>query len=276
MISVPYLGHGIGLRTKHYRELESEPPAVDWFEVISENFMAPGGNPRRVLRQVRERWPVVMHGVSLSIGSADPLDEDYLDQLSRLAREIEPAWVSDHLCWTGVGGHNAHDLLPLPYTEEALAHVAGRIRAVQDRLGRQILIENVSSYLTFEHSSMTEWQFLAALCERADCGVLLDVNNIFVSAHNHGFDARDYIDGIPIGRVGQIHLAGHSVKGPLLIDTHDHSPPEGVWQVYRLALERFGKVSTLVEWDDHIPPLGEVVAESRRARVVEGEVLGAR
>jgi hypothetical protein len=276
MISVPYLGHGIGLRTTHYLELAKEPPAVDWFEIISENFMAPGGNPRRVLRNVRERWPVVMHGVSLSIGSSDPLDERYLDQLAQLAREVEPSWISDHLCWTGVGGHNAHDLLPLPYTEEALDHVAGRIRRVQDRLGRQILIENVSSYLTYAHSSMSEWQFLAALCERADCGVLLDVNNIFVSAHNHGFAARDYVDGIPIGRVGQIHLAGHSTKGELLIDTHDHSPPDGVWDVYRLALQRFGKVSTLVEWDDHIPPLADVVAESHRAAALEREVLGGR
>ncbi len=276
MIFSPYIGHGIGLRTKHYAEVLAEPPPVDWFEIISENFMAPGGNPRRVLRKVRERWPVVMHGVSLSIGSTDPLDEAYLDQLAQLAREIEPAWVSDHLCWTGVGGHNAHDLLPLPYTEEALAHVAARIRRVQDRLGRQILIENVSSYLTFAHSTLSEWQFLAELCERADCGMLLDVNNIYVSAHNHGFDARDFVAGIPVGRVGQIHLAGHSEKGELLIDTHDHSPPDGVWQVYRLALERFGKVSTLVEWDDHIPPLAEVVAESQRAAAMESEVLGAR
>jgi uncharacterized protein (UPF0276 family) len=278
MLNLPYLGHGIGLRSKHYPAvLGEEPPRVDWFEVISENFLGEGGNPRRVLAQVRERWPVVMHGVSLSIGSTDPLDERYLDRLAALAREVEPAWISDHLCWTGVGGHNAHDLLPLPYTEEALAHVAGRIARVQERLGRRILIENVSSYVSFRHSTMTEWEFLAALCERADCGLLLDVNNIFVSAHNHGFAARAFVEGIPVGRVGQIHLAGHSANesGTLLIDTHDHEVPDGVWDVYRLALKRFGRVSTLIEWDDLIPPLPRVVEESERARRVAGEVLGA-
>jgi hypothetical protein len=278
MLHLPYIGHGIGLRPQHYVDvLGEQPPAVDWFEVISENFMGGGGNPRRVLHRVRERWPVVLHGVSLSIGTTDPLDVAYLDRLAELAREVEPAWVSDHLCWTGVGGHNAHDLLPLPYTEEALAHVAGRIARVQERLGRRILIENVSSYVSFRHSTMSEWEFLAALCERADCGLLLDVNNIFVSAHNHGFAARDFVEGIPVGRVGQIHLAGHSSSrsGTLLIDTHDHEVPDGVWDVYCLALKRFGRVSTLVEWDDLIPPLPRLVEESDRARQVAGEVLGA-
>ncbi len=273
MLSLPLLGHGVGLRTQHYATVLDEQPRVDWFECISENFMVAGGNPRRVLRQVRERYPVVLHGVSLSIGSIDPLNPGYLHELAALAAETEPAWVSDHLCWSSVGGHFSHDLLPLPYTEEALAHVAERVLRVQDQLKRQILIENVSSYVTFTQSTLTEWQFLAALCERADCGLLLDVNNVFVSAFNHGFDAAQFIDGIPTGRVGQIHLAGHSDYGTHLLDTHDHSVCDGVWALYRRAVERFGRVSTLVEWDDHIPPFAEVLAESRKAAAIERDVL---
>jgi uncharacterized protein (UPF0276 family) len=274
MVNLPYLGHGIGLRTPHYPALVDEDPRVDWLEAISENFMVPGGNPRRVLRAVRERWPVVLHGVSLSLGSVDPLDEKYLDELAELAREIEPAWVSDHLCWSSFGGHFAHDLLPLPFTEEALDHVVERVGRVQERLRRQILVENVSSYLTFAGSTMREWEFLAALAERADCGLLLDVNNVFVSAHNHGFDGLEFLDGIPKGRVGQIHLAGHSVEGELLLDTHDHAVCDGVWALYRAAMARFGAVSTLIEWDDHIPPLDDVLAEARRAQAISVEVLG--
>jgi uncharacterized protein (UPF0276 family) len=276
MISLPYLGHGVGLRTQHYATVLDEQPRVDWFECISENFMVEGGNPRRVLRKVRERYPVVLHGVSLSIGSVDPLDPRYLDELAALAADTEPAWVSDHLCWSSVGGNFSHDLLPLPYTEEALAHVAARVAQVQDRLKRQILIENVSSYVTFTQSTLTEWQFLAELCQRADCGLLLDVNNVFVSAFNHGFDANEFIDGIPVGRVGQIHLAGHSDYGTHLLDTHDHPVCDGVWSLYRRAVERFGRVSTLVEWDDQIPPFDEVLAESKRAAAIEREVLDAR
>jgi uncharacterized protein len=247
--------------------------AIDWLEVISDNFMVPGGNPRRVLRAVRERWPVVLHGVSLSLGAVDPLDARYLDQLAALAAEIEPVFVSDHLCWGSSGGRHAHDLLPLPFTEEALAHVAERVLRVQDRLGRQILVENVSSYVAFAQSSMPEWELLAALAQRTDCGILLDVNNVFVSAHNHGFDARAYIDAIPVGRVGQIHLAGHSQAGPLLLDTHDHPVRDEVWDLYRRAVARFGRVPTLVEWDDHIPPLARLVAEARRAAAVAAEAL---
>ncbi len=276
MISFPQLGHGVGLRTTHYSTVLDEHPAVDWFECISENFMVAGGNPRRVLQKVRERYPVVLHGVSLSIGSVDPLDPKYLDELATLAAETEPAWVSDHLCWSSVGGNFSHDLLPLPYTEEALAHVASRVLQVQDKLKRQILIENVSSYVTFTQSTLTEWQFLAELCQRADCGLLLDVNNVFVSAFNHSFDAAEFIDGIPVGRVGQIHLAGHSDYGTHLLDTHDHSVCDGVWALYRRAVERFGRVPTLVEWDDHIPPFDEVLAESRKAAAIEREVLDAR
>ncbi len=263
----------MGLRAPHYAAVLEERPAVGWFEVISENFLVRGGNPRRVLREVRERWPVVLHGVSLSLGSTDPLDENYLHALDALAREVEPAWVSDHLCWSSVGGHYAHDLLPLPYTEEALAHVAARVARVQERLGRRILVENVSSYLTFAHSTMPEWEFLAALCERADCGLLLDVNNIFVSAHNHGFDARAFLDGIPRERVGQLHLAGHSEQGALKIDTHDHPVCDEVWALYRAAVRRFGEVATLIEWDAEIPPLARLLEESARAATEERAVL---
>jgi uncharacterized protein (UPF0276 family) len=273
MIEVPALGHGIGLRTEHYADVLATPPPVDWFEVISDNFMVPGGNPRRVLRAVRERWPIVLHGVSLSLGGADPLDPRYLDDLAALTREIEPAMVSDHLCWGSHGGAYAHDLLPLPFTEEALAHVAARVLRVQDRLKRQILVENVSSYVAFTQSTMTEWQFLAALAERTDCGLLLDVNNVFVSAHNHAFDARAFIDAIPVGRVGQFHLAGHSRLGELLLDTHDHPVRDEVWELYRHAVARFGAVPTLIEWDDKLPSLTRVVEESLRAKVVAAEAL---
>ena len=277
MNDFPYLGHGIGLRPSHYGELlpddDGARPHVDWLEVISENFMVPGGNPRRVLRRAREHHPIVLHGVSLSLGSTDPLDGAYLDRLAGLAREIEPAWISDHVCWSSVGGHRAHDLWPLPYTEEALAHLVARIGAVQERLGRRVLVENVSSYLTYTGSVMSEWEFLAELARRADCGLLLDVNNVYVSAHNHGFDALDFIAGVPAERVGQIHLAGHSDHGTHLLDTHDAPVCEGVWALYREALRRCGKVSTLVEWDDRVPPLADVLAESRRAAEVERATL---
>ena len=279
MIDLPRLGHGIGLRTEHYAAVldggarPSPASSIDWFEVISENFMAPGGNPRRVLRAVRERWPVVLHGVSLSLGSTDALDERYLASLDALQHEIEPAWISDHLCWTSVSGRHVHDLLPLPYTEEALEHVAARVRRVQDRLKRRILVENVSSYLTFAHSTLREEEFLAAQCERADCGLLVDVNNVFVSAHNHGFDARAFLDALPADRVGQFHLAGHSESGPLKLDTHDHPVCDEVWSLYAHAVERLGRVSTLIEWDDEIPPLERVVEESRRAAEIERGIL---
>jgi uncharacterized protein len=279
MIDVPLghgIGHGIGLRAEHYPDVLATSPAVDWFEVISDNFMVPGGNPRRVLRAVRERWPVVLHGVSLSLGSTDPLDARYLDDLAALAAEIEPAMISDHLCWGSHGGQYAHDLLPLPFTDEALAHVVARVQRVQDRLKRRILVENVSSYVAFAQSSMTESQFLTALAARAGCGLLLDVNNVFVSAHNHGFDARAFLDEIPVGSVGQFHLAGHSELGALLLDTHDHPVRDEVWELYRHAVARFGAVPTLIEWDDKLPPLARLVEESQRARVVAAEAMGAR
>jgi uncharacterized protein (UPF0276 family) len=275
-IEFPALGHGIGLRPPHYAEVVESHPPVDWFEVITENFMVAGGNPRHVLRQVRARYPVVLHGVSLSIGSVDPIDEAYLTGLAALADEIEPAWISDHLCWSSFGGHTGHDLWPLPFTEEALGHVVRRVQAVQERLRRPILIENVSSYLEFAHSTLPEWEFLSEVARRADCGLLLDVNNVFVSAHNHGFEAAEFLAGIPVERVKQIHLAGHRDEGTHLLDTHDHAVCDGVWALYRAAVRRFGAVPTIIERDDDIPPLAEVLAESRQAAAIEAEVLAAR
>ena len=265
------LGSGIGLRPPHYEAAAAGQIGVDWLEVITENFMVAGGNPRRVLRAARAHYPIVLHGVSLSLGSVDPLDEAYLERLSALAAEIEPAWISDHLCWSSFGGHSAHDLWPLPYTEEALAHVARRIARVQERLGRRILVENVSNYLTFRDSTMTEWEFLSALAARADCGLLLDVNNVFVSARNHGFDPIAFLDGVPRARVGQFHIAGHSDEGTHLLDTHDHPVCDDVWALYRHAVRSFGARSTLLERDDDIPSLDELCAEARRAAAMTAE-----
>jgi len=261
----PNLGTGIGLRPPHYADVAAGRAPVDWLEVISENFMVEGGNPRRMLRAARERHPVVLHGVSMSLGSMDPLDDRYLEALAALAREVQPAWISDHLCWSSFGGHSAHDLWPLPYTEEALEHVAARVARVQEQLGRRILVENVSSYVTFRHSTLSEWEFLAALAERADCGLLLDINNVFVSARNHGFDPIAFLDGVPVARVGQYHLAGHSDKGTHLLDTHDHPVCDDVWALFRHAVRRLGPRATLLERDDDIPPLDELCAEAQRA-----------
>jgi len=271
----PHLGHGIGLRPPHYPRVLDGTARADWFEVISENFMIPGGRPLRVLEQARALAPIVLHGVSMNLGGTDPLNEDHLDALDALARRFAPAWVSEHLCWGAFGRHYAHDLLPLPFTDEALHQVVDRIRHVQDRLGRRILVENVSSYVTFTHSAMPEWTFLGAVAEAADCGILLDVNNVYVSAVNHGFSPADYLAGLPLDRVGQIHLAGHSDCGTHLIDTHDHPVPPGVWAIYRAAVRRFGPVSTLVEWDDRIPSFEELVAEADRARAIEAAELDA-
>jgi len=266
--SRPFLGFGLGLRVDHYDAILGSEPAIDWFEILSENYLVPGGKPLHYLDRIRARYPLVMHGVSLSIGSTDPLDRDYLRQLKALAQRVEPAWISDHLCWTGVAGTNLHDLLPLPYTEEAIDHVAARVRAVQDFLGRQILLENVSSYVSYADSQLSEWEFLAAVCERADCLILFDVNNVYVSSRNHGFDPRTYIDAVPAARVRQIHLAGHEDHGDYIIDTHDHPVVDPVWALYADALKRFGPVSTMIERDDRIPPLAELVAELDRARRV--------
>ena len=270
-----YLGHGIGLRRNHYeRLLSGDPTRIDWLEAISENFMVPGGRALDILTRVRKRYPVVLHGVSLSIGSTDPLDERYLDDLLSLAKRIEPAWISDHLCWTGVGGHNAHDLLPIPYTEEALDHVVSRVLRVQERLGRPIALENPSSYVAFSASTIPEWEFLAEVARRSGCGILLDVNNIYVSSRNHRFDPSSYLDGIPAEKVWQFHLAGHSDKGAYLLDTHDHAVPDPVWELYRDAVRRYGSVSTLIEWDDQIPEFDRLEEESERARRLHQDVIG--
>lgn len=270
---MPYLGFGLGLRVDHYETLLEEPGNVEWLEIVSENYLIPGGRPLKWLEKFRERFPLVMHGVSMSIGSTDPLDDGYLAQLAALAKRIEPMWVSDHLCWTGVQGVNLHDLMPLPYTEEALAHVVDRVRRVQDILGRRILLENVSSYISFAQSQLTEWEFLAAVAERADCMILLDINNVYVSAHNHSFSALDYLDGIPVSRVQQFHLAGHEHGEKLLIDTHDAPIVDSVWDLYIEAVRRFGKVSTMIERDDHIPPLAELQAELNHARLLAAPLL---
>lgn len=268
----PQLGFGLGLRVDHYESILNSEPAVDWFEIISENYLVPGGKPLHYLDRIRERYPLVMHGVSLSIGSTDPLNHDYLKQLKELAARVQPAWISDHLCWTGVHGRNMHDLLPLPYTEETIDHVAARIREVQDFLGRQILIENVSSYVGFAQSQLNEWDFLREISERADCLLLFDVNNVYVSSVNHGFDPIDYLNGIPVTRVQQFHLAGHEDHGRYIIDTHDHPISDPVWDLYAHALRRFGPVSTMIERDDHIPPLAELVEELDHARRIATQV----
>jgi len=272
----PYLGFGLGLRTQHYSDVLERKPPVDWFEIISENYMIPGGQPLAILDRIRADYPIVMHGVSLSIGSTDPLDPDYLRDLKALADRVEPRWISDHLCWTGVGGLNLHDLLPLPYTEEAVQHVAERIRRVQDYLGRRIAIENVSSYVTYTHSVMSEWEFVSAVAEAADCWLLFDVNNIYVSGFNHDFDAETFIEGVPRERVVQFHLAGHSHNGSHIIDTHDAPVIEDVWALYEAACRHFGPVSTMIERDDNIPPLAELLAELDRARRIAAGVARGR
>lgn len=268
----PYLGFGLGLRTDHYETILSGSPPVDWFEIITENYLVGGGKPLHYLDRIRERYPLVMHGVSLSIGGSDPLNYDYLSQVKALAARIEPAWISDHLCWTGGNGVNMHDLLPLPYTEEAIAHVAGRVAQVQEFLGRRILLENVSSYVSYKESTLSEWEFFRAVVERADCLMLLDVNNVFVSSFNHDFDPLDYLNAIPPGRVRQIHLAGHRNYGDYIIDTHDEPVIDPVWELYRQALLRLGPVSTMIERDDNIPPLAELLAELDKARSIAATV----
>jgi hypothetical protein len=259
-------GFGLGLRTPHYEAVLNEPHAIDWLEVITENYLVPGGKPLDYLERIRSRFPLVMHGVSLSIGSTDPVDFGYLAQVRALAARIEPHWISDHLCWTGIEGRNLHDLLPLPYTEEALASVVERVGQVQDALGRQILLENVSSYLTYRASDMSEWEFLREVAQRADCAILLDINNIYVSSVNHGFDPLTYLQSMPKDRVRQFHLAGHSDLEGHLIDTHDHPIVEPVWDLYCAAVAQFGPVPTMIERDDNIPALGELVAELQIAR----------
>lgn len=267
-------GFGLGLRTAHYRDLLADEAVagVDWLEVLSDNYLVPGGKPLAMLDAIRERHPVVMHGVAMSLGAVHGLDPAYLRQLQALERRARPLWVSDHLCWTGVHGRQLHDLLPLPCTEEALAVVVRNIRQAQDLLGRRLVVENVSSYLAFDQAPMSEWVFLRHVAEEADCLLLLDVNNIHVSAVNHGFDPLTYLHHLPPGRVAQIHLAGHSNHGDHLVDTHDQPVADAVWALYRHALRHLGPVPTMIERDDHIPPLAELVAELAIARRIAAEV----
>ena len=269
----PCLGHGLGLRVDHYDAILEDNPAIDWLEIVSENYLVPGGRPLDYLERFRERYPLVMHGVSLSIGSTDALDRDYLKSLRQLADSVQPAWVSDHLCWTGVDGVNLHDLMPLPYTDEAIAHVVDRVREVQDFLGRRILLENVSSYVGYTHSTVPEWEFVSAIAKAADCLLLVDINNIYVSSVNHGFDALDYLAGLPAERVQQLHLAGHLTGERLIIDTHDAAISDPVWNLYAEALKRYGEVSCLIERDDHIPPLAQLMAELEQARTISRDTL---
>jgi uncharacterized protein (UPF0276 family) len=269
----PYLGFGLGLRPRHYQAILESNPEVDWFEIISENYMVPGGKPMAMLERIRARYPLVMHGVSLSIASTAPLDMSYLHALRELVRRVEPRWISDHLCWTGVHGVNLHDLLPVPYTEEALDHVVERVKRVQDFLGRRIALENVSTYLEYQVSQMSEWEFVAELSRRADCWLLCDLNNIYVNEFNHGGSATSFLAALPPERVVQFHLAGHTYNETHLIDTHDADVCPEVWDIYAAALERFGPVSTMIERDDKIPPLNELLAELDTARAVARRAL---
>ena len=272
----PYLGYGLGLRTEYYDTILEQQPNVDWLEIISENYMVDGGKALHYLERFRERYPIVMHGVSLSIGGTDPLNQDYLRRLKALVERINPVWLSDHLCWTGQGGHNVHDLLPLPYNDPAIDHLVDRIKQVQDLLGRQILMENVSSYVTYTHSRMSEWEFYSTVVEQADCLMLLDINNIYVSAVNHGFDPMEYLNGVPLERVQQFHLAGHTDHGDFIVDTHDHPVVDPVWDLYARAVERFGPISTMIERDDNFPPFAELMAELDQARAIGDNILGKR
>lgn len=263
--SLPNLGIGVGLRTRHYQHILEQNPEVDWFEIISENYLQTRGRPLHYLDRIAERYPIVMHGVGMSIGSTAPLDFEYLRELKALQQRVHARWLSDHLCWTGLAHHNTHDLLPLPYNEETLAHVSARVRQVQDFLDAPILLENPSSYLQLEASSMTEWEFLGALAAEADCGLLLDVNNVYVSAFNHGFSARQYLAGLPFERVVQLHVAGHTHCGTHIIDTHVGPVIEPVWELLAEA-ERHCGASVLLEWDAEIPEFQQVHAEALRAR----------
>lgn len=260
------LGLGLGLRSNHFGYIISQRPSVDWFEIISENFIDSQGRPRYVLDQIAEHYPIVMHGVSMSIGSSDPLNMPYLAKLKRLAGEVNARWISDHLCWTGVAARNTHDLLPVPFNEETLAHVIERIRIVQDVLERPLVLENPSSYVTFAASTMSEWEFLSRMAEEADCGLLLDVNNVYVSSVNHDFDAVEFIESVPHDRIVQFHLAGHTNMGDYCIDTHDGPVIDPVWELYRLADKLTENVSTLLEWDANIPEFDVLHAEVLKAK----------
>jgi uncharacterized protein (UPF0276 family) len=261
----PDLGIGVGLRTVHFKHLLGTQPDVDWFEALSENYLDTGGRPRYVLEKVAEQYPIVLHGVSLSIGGTDPLDFDYLRKLKALAKSVNARWISDHLCWTGVMSKNTHDLLPVPYSEPALKHITERVRIVSDYLEQPLVLENPSTYVAFKESTMTEWDFIARLAAESGCYLLLDVNNVYVSAFNHKFDPKTYIDAIPVDRVVQIHLAGHTKYDTYIIDTHTGHVIDEVWSLYEHTCRRFGEISTMIEWDQDIPDFDTVHAEAMKA-----------
>jgi uncharacterized protein len=275
MAQFPFLGFGIGLRREHYDDVLGGASGCDWFEAISENYMDTGGRPLAVLEHVRRDRPVALHGVGLSIGGTDPLDHRYLRNLRTLTEHVQPALVTDHLCWTGVNGRSLYDLLPLPYTEETLKHVIDRVCGVQHELGQRIVLENPSTYVAYQHSSITECEFIAAVAKEADCGILLDVNNVYVSSYNLGFDPLRYIDAIPRNRVAQIHLAGFTDMGTYLFDTHSAPVSDTVWDLYAHAVRRFGRVSTLVEWDADIPSFERVCQEAAHARRIVEDIDAA-
>jgi uncharacterized protein (UPF0276 family) len=274
--SFPFLGYGLGLRSAYYQQILEQSPDVDWFEVVSENFMVPGGKALYYLDAIAERYPLVMHGVSLSIGGPHALDPDYLKQLKQLAERIKPAWISDHLCWSRGNAHQLHDLLPLPYTKESLEYIAGRVAQVQDVLQRPLVLENVSSYVRAAADDFTEWEFLGALSQATGCELLLDVNNVYVSSRNHGFDPWTFIQSLPIDKIRQLHLAGHSDYGDYVIDTHDHPVSDPVWALYQRTLAHFGPVATLLERDDHFPPFEELLDELHTARELGDHALAGR
>lgn len=263
---LPYLGFGLGLRPNYYEEILTSKPDLDWFEILTENYLIPGGKPLYYLDKIREHYSIVMHGVSLSLGSTDPLNWDYLKQVQELASRIEPVWISDHLCWTGIHGLNTHDLLPVPYTTEAIQHIVSRIQEIQDFLKRPFLIENVSSYLTYKQSEMSEWDFILEIVKQSGCYLLLDVNNVYVSSFNHNFDPMAYINSMPPGRVAQIHLAGHTNHGDYIIDTHNAPVIEPVWDLYEATIQRLGPVSTMIERDDNMPDFSELLSEINHAK----------
>jgi uncharacterized protein (UPF0276 family) len=272
---ITHPGFGLGLRTQHYPDFLDTPQRVDWLEILSDNYLVPGGKPQVMLDRIRADYPMAMHGVALSIGAADGPDRDYLDALAALARRVEPLWISDHLCWTGVHGRVLHDLYPLPYTEAALDVVVRNVQIAQEALQRPLVLENVSSYVSFRASEMSEWAFIREVCQRTGCRLLLDVNNIYVSSVNHGFDPHAFLDGIPADRVQQIHLAGHTDHGDHIVDTHDHPVADPVWALYAHALARIGPVATMIERDDHIPPLAALVAELDHARTIASKATAS-
>lgn len=268
-----FCGFGLGLRKDHYQYILDHRPDVNWFEVISDNYMVDGGKPRYFLDAIREHYPMAMHGVSLSIGSTDPLNIKYMQRLKALAKVIQPIWISDHLCWTSANNINSHDLLPLPYNEEAINHLSQRIQVVQDYLQYPFLIENLSSYLTYNNSEMEEWEFLNEIAKRSGCKILLDINNIYVSSRNHDFSPKQYVNGIDKDAVWQFHLAGHTDYGDYVVDTHDHDVPDPVWDLYRYALRHFGPISTMIERDDHIPPFSELYGELQIAKKIAAQEI---